>query len=44
MHHLVLMPAKQKLSGAPDDGTERGTALLVTLLLRFAVAPLSFAA
>jgi hypothetical protein len=44
MHHLLLKPAKRKLSGAYNDATERGTALLVTLLPRFAVAPLLFAA
>jgi hypothetical protein len=44
MLHLVLMPAKRKLSDPCDDGTERGTALLVTLSPRLAVGTLSFAA
>jgi hypothetical protein len=44
MHHLVLMPAKRKLSSAYHDGAERGTTLLGTLQPRLAVAPLSSAA
>jgi hypothetical protein len=44
MHYLLLMTAKRNLSGGCDGATERGTALLVTLLPRCAVVPRSFAA
>jgi hypothetical protein len=40
----LLMTAKRNLGGGYDDATERGTALLVTLLPRGAVVPWSFAA